>query len=119
MFWPYVVTLEVGRLEEYGRVSKDLQEAEINVLDKSLCERAYYSTFNESLMLCAGKVGGGVDACQGDSGGPLMVKTKGHWTQIGIVSFGNGCGDPNFPGVYTDIKRYITWIESTVNKSET
>ena len=44
------------------------------------------------------------DTCQGDSGGPIFVKdtaTK-RVSQIGITSFGRGCGSRNFPGVYTE-----------------
>lgn len=55
-------------------------------------------------MLCAGVLSGGFDSCQGDSGGPLMVQSGSNgWVQIGIVSFGDGCAQPNRPGVYTNL----------------
>jgi len=38
-------------------------------------------------LYCAG----GTDACQGDSGGPLITITDGVATQLGIVSWGEGC----------------------------
>lgn len=31
---------------------------------------------------------------KGDSGGPLMLEIDQRWTQLGIVSFGNKCGEP-------------------------
>lgn len=57
-------------------------------------------------MLCAGYLKGGQDSCQGDSGGPLVYMGK----QIGVVSWGKGCADPGYPGVYTDITKFTWWI---------
>jgi secreted trypsin-like serine protease len=46
---------------------------------------------------------GGLDACQGDSGGPLFILTvDGNVTnvqQLGIVSWGRGCGLADYPGI--------------------
>ena len=52
-------------------------------------------------MLCAGRTN--LDSCQGDSGGPLFVKAVGSagYIQVGITSWGVGCGATGFPGVYT------------------
>jgi len=53
------------------------------------------------VMICAGRVG--LDSCQGDSGGPLFVASPDGYRQIGIVSFGLGCGRRGFAGVYTQV----------------
>jgi len=62
-------------------------------------------------MLCAGYTEGGRDTCQGDSGGPLVCKQGNRWWQHGIVSFGRGCAERNFPGVYSNVVEYLPWIK--------
>jgi secreted trypsin-like serine protease len=59
--------------------------------------------------ICAGEMAGGKDACQGDSGGPLIF-TYGEPVLVGIVSWGDGCGDSTRPGVYIRVDRYLDWI---------
>ncbi|MED6234256.1 hypothetical protein ATANTOWER_025483, partial [Ataeniobius toweri] len=69
-------------------------------------------------MLCAGLLEGGKDSCQGDSGSPMVSKQGGRWIQAGIVSFGEGCAEPNFPGVYTRVSQYENWINSIINNNQ-
>jgi len=56
-------------------------------------------------MICAGAPN--QDSCQGDSGGPLVTQVGGSAPNAdvlaGLVSFGNGCGQAFFPGVYTRV----------------
>lgn len=51
---------------------------------------------------------------QGDSGGPLMIN-DGNWKQIGIVSWGIGCGKGQYPGVYTRLTSFMPWINKNLN----
>ncbi|CAF3968999.1 unnamed protein product [Rotaria magnacalcarata] len=58
----------------------------------------------------------GWDTCQGDSGGPLLMFTSSNiWEQVGITSVGYGCGRPNYPGIYTRVAAYQSWINATMN----
>ena len=67
-------------------------------------------------QICAGYDEGGKDTCQGDSGGPLLVPFNDRWVQMGIVSYGNGCAKPRFPGVYTRVSYFIPWIAFNIRK---
>ena len=63
-------------------------------------------------MIMAGYQDGGYDSCQGDSGGPMVVLADDDETylQCGIVSWGNGCADVGYPGVYTRVSYFTDWI---------
>ena len=61
-----------------------------------------------SSMLCAGVAGGGRDACKRDSGGPLTQTAAGQTSLVGVVSWGQGCAEANYPGVYTRQAHLIT-----------
>ncbi|XP_050679532.1 proclotting enzyme-like isoform X2 [Leptidea sinapis] len=95
-----------------GESSRQL-EARLPVWRNDDCDRAYFQPITDS-FLCAGYARGGVDACQGDSGGPLMLLVQGRWTQIGVVSFGNKCGEPGYPGVYTRVTHYLNWLQQNL-----
>ncbi|KAG7309448.1 hypothetical protein JYU34_005417 [Plutella xylostella] len=99
-----------ARLPLYGGSESSRQlEARLPVWRNEECDRAYFQPITDA-FLCAGYARGGVDACQGDSGGPLMLQHGGRWTQIGVVSFGNKCGEPGYPGVYTRLTHYARWL---------
>ncbi|XP_061870043.1 transmembrane protease serine 4 [Colius striatus] len=105
-----------GYTQEHGKPSETLQQAEVKLIDKDSCNLAAYHGDVTEKMLCAGLPQGGVDTCQGDSGGPLLYLGT-HWQVVGIVSWGQGCGTPSTPGVYTSVRAYLNWIY-TVRRSE-
>jgi len=91
--------------------SNDLREVAVAVVGDADCASEYGSFFDSPSMLCAGIYPtGGKDACQGDSGGPLEVDTPSGRALIGVVSGGDGCGAPNYMGIYNRTANYRSWI---------
>ncbi|XP_075851667.1 serine protease 44-like isoform X3 [Microcebus murinus] len=87
-----------GRLKETDPIlPRELQEAELSIIRRPECAKI----FREKLrvpgepiregMVC-GYNDKGKDSCQGDSGGPLVCELNNAWIQVGIVSWGLGCG---------------------------
>jgi hypothetical protein len=93
-----------------------LRQVEVPVVDQDLANSADYHDGQVSdNMLAAGIAAGGKDTCAGDSGGPLVIRgSSGQWVQAGIVSWGDGCGRPMKPGVYTRLSRYRQWVQTYV-----
>ena len=54
----------------------------------------------------------GKDACQGDSGGPLICDIDGSAVLVGVVSYGDGCGEEGKPGIYANVHYFKEWFES-------
>jgi secreted trypsin-like serine protease len=94
----------------------DLREATVPVVSDLDCMLAYGSLYiSPALNLCAGDmVRGGVDTCQGDSGGPLLVPNGTSFLLAGITSWGIGCGQAEYPGVYTEVAAMKVFIDASV-----
>ena len=88
---------------EAGPPPIDLQEVQVPLVSEANCNDANsYNGDVTDTMLCAGIDEGGKDTCQGDSGGPL-TRGPGNTVLTGITSWGIGCADANFFGVYTRV----------------
>lgn len=94
--------------------SRYLLETKVQIVDSNTCQKSsiYRDNLVGDTMMCAYSLG--KDACQGDSGGPLFsTHSKSHnkkWYQVGIVSWGIDCAMPDYPGVYTVVAKYTSWI---------
>ncbi|XP_044198390.1 uncharacterized protein cfi [Thunnus albacares] len=96
-----------GRNRE-GKAARVLLWANVSLVDE--CQKYYKDRFKPGMM-CAGDLAGSVDSCQGDSGGPLVCEDELGVSYLwGIVSWGERCGQPGFPGVYTQVAQYFEWI---------
>ncbi|KAI7796445.1 ST14 transmembrane serine protease matriptase b [Triplophysa rosa] len=100
-----------GKLrEEIESVAPVLQKAEVRIINITVCSRLMDDGITPR-MICAGVLSGGIDACQGDSGGPMSsAEANGRMFLAGVVSWGDGCGRKNRPGVYTRVTEYRSWI---------
>lgn len=118
-----------GRTASGGGASRTLLSVNVPFSDQDVCRERYASLGGNihSSSFCAGFITGGFDSCQGDSGGGIFYRpTIGEGSSVlgrpilsGIVSWGEGCGWPGFPGVYADVLQHVKWINTTVAKHAT
>jgi trypsin len=101
-----------GTLSSGGNQPDKLQNVKLTAYPASSCTKVNQLTNGQ---ICAGLYSGGKDTCQGDSGGPLYyldnVNSQSKYVVSGVVSYGIGCGDATFPGVYTRVSFYLNWIK--------
>ena len=110
-----------GRTHQDGWMSGKLRVAHVPIIDHTICQKQYLVAEGEIVtdrMICAGYQEGKVDSCEGDSGGPLVCKEGGKYVLAGATSWGVGCAQVGRPGVYTDIKQFLNWIEGHISPAE-
>ncbi|MCS0605638.1 serine protease [Streptomyces sp. LP11] len=100
-----------GTTSENGSSSNQLRTATVPIVSDSSCRSSYGSDFVQTDMVCAGYSSGGVDTCQGDSGGPLLIGG----VLAGITSWGEGCAEAGYPGVYTRLTTFSNLVTAQVN----
>ncbi|MEV5872991.1 serine protease [Streptomyces sp. NPDC052101] len=100
-----------GTTSENGSSSNQLRTATVPIVADTSCKTSYGSDFVQSDMVCAGLTTGGIDTCQGDSGGPLLIGG----VLAGITSWGEGCAEAGYPGVYTRLTTFSDLVTAQVN----
>jgi len=109
-----LVTFGFGTLTSGGTTPNIMQEVTIDYITNADCVNSYGYTSSEidSSMICAGRAG--KDSCQGDSGGPLFDATQNKL--VGIVSWGYGCADANYPGIYSRVSVGYGFFQSKISE---
>ena len=104
---------QVVRVSGWGLTSLDdeqsseiLRTVELDIVDHTKCKSQYSGHTITDNVMCASRLG--KDSCRMDSGGPLVINNN---ELVGVVSWGVGCADVNYPGVYTKISEYRDWIK--------
>jgi secreted trypsin-like serine protease len=102
-----------GDTKQGAKPSPIMRKVTVKTIQTATCRNAY--NWITQRQLCAGvEYYGGKDSCQGDSGGSLWYEQSGKIVQVGIVSSGRGCAQPDFPGIYTNVGYYSNWIEENM-----
>jgi len=106
-----LVVMGWGNTSTSGNGSKTLLEADVKYKSNSKCNaNNIYRGLISDTMMCASA--NGKDACQGDSGGPLIEASS--QKQVGVVSWGYGCADSYYPGVYARVSTAYSWIMEVI-----
>lgn len=102
----------LGALYYEGSSPDTLKHVQVKYVSNSDCMSEYGYDNGEitNNMMCARDTD--KDSCQGDSGGPLYDSENN--VLVGVVSFGIGCADSNYPGVYARVSSQYDWIKSTI-----
>merc|ERR1712180_454353 len=105
-----------GTTSSGGSQPNALRDTTVKTQSNAQCNNVYGGAITPA-MICA--AASGRDSCLYDSGGPLVRNVGGFFRLIGVVSWGYGCAEPNFPGVYARVTDEINWITSTSSSGRT
>lgn len=91
-----------------------LFEVNLSLVDNQSCNAVMGNLIGDD-MICAGDLAGGIGSCKGDSGGPLVLQQSNQNYLVGITSWGFGCAQPDFYGVYNRVSNFKSSINSLMN----
>ena len=104
---------EMSWITGWGETEGTTSSTQLQVVSVPITASSNYGINQiDADMIMAGYSDGGYDSCQGDSGGPMVVLASDGQTflQSGIVSWGYGCAEVGYPGVYSRVSYFIDWI---------
>ncbi|XP_023300284.2 chymotrypsin-like protease CTRL-1 [Lucilia cuprina] len=108
-----VIITGYGRTLGYvTKISDWLLWASLEIVNNSVCDRAYNTPMRDTEMCAIGLSGSDMSPCKGDSGGALVMKTDNNtMVQIGIFSFLKGnCSE--YPTGHTRVTKFLDFIHN-------
>jgi len=125
-----VVGYGITTYDDSGAVSNEMRKATVYIYSKADTPfDENYQAINPitSRMLMAGFfgnesdpaatdaiTGNNRDSRPGDSGGPLFTDLSGTNYLIGLVSWGLSTSIDGYPGIYTRVSQFLTWISNNI-----
>uniref|UniRef100_A0A182LSK4 Peptidase S1 domain-containing protein n=1 Tax=Anopheles culicifacies TaxID=139723 RepID=A0A182LSK4_9DIPT len=107
-----------------GQPASIMKRIELNVVPRLLCQQLYQLADGDSSFqlhrsaICA-RAAELQDTCDKDGGTPMACpKEDGTYVLAGITSWGLKCGNPDAPGVYVDVGKFVCWIKNTIEGYE-
>lgn len=99
-------------------VSPFLRRLSVPILQNSQCVQRTQFNFTNN-MLCAGYLEGHQESCRGDDGSPLVTLYGSTHFLTGVVSWGRGCPQPGYYGVYAKMANFVDWVEGIIKDTPT
>lgn len=105
-----------GALESGGASPDTLQSVQVPIVSLTDASADYGMQLTPDQIAAGVRGVGGKDSCQGDSGGPLVVTDQGtgEVKLAGVVSWGYGCADPAYPGMYARVSSFFEFIDDNL-----
>ena len=116
-----------GNTEYASEMSPILRKVTLEYFPIQTCIKCFehedeFEGTDFSNIICAGSKNERKDSCQGDSGSPLQYFNRDHYcmyTISGIIAHGSAyCGRSASGAIYTNVYKYLDWIESIVWPNE-
>ncbi|KAM9835984.1 uncharacterized protein ACBR49_019658 [Aulostomus maculatus] len=90
-----------------------LRRMSVPIIANSQCSQRAQFNFTTN-MLCAGYLEGQQESCRGDDGSPLVTLYGSTHFLVGVVGWGRGCSLPGYYGVFTNMGKFVDWVEATM-----
>ena len=115
-----VISVGWGYRASGGTLQDRMIGAQLDVITTDRCREAYGEQIDERNVCTLGKWNRATkmrdDQCTGDSGGPSVVESGGgKLIQVGITSYGLGCGMRDYGGVSSRVVAFRDFIEMHVH----